>query len=362
MGNIYTDEALFEARIHPRAIASSLSKQRATRLHRAMVDILDTAIRLKGSSISDYVDADGAEGQFSAAASSVRARRRALRYLRDADPPDRGGAARDALLSEVPAKLRIWSATCAAAFIAGYIVYANHMCAAENRRGHGRRGGAFQQLVGVLSVCGRNDLRDGPTRMGNSSCASSPSRARISAFCSLRFPNPSPGSITIRARSTPAPTARCTDASRSCTDRAHHVFERRKLGPSFRRAAHVIDDQRRVMIGHGARQLRIERQAGRIVDDLSAMLQSLFRDRRFVGVHRNRHRQLAAQPLQHGNQPAQLFGFRNALGTGPRRFRADVDDVRALLFQFDGAGEGAVGIEILAAVGERIGRDVERRP
>src|SRR3984957_4791042 len=47
MGNIYTDEALFESRIHPRAIAASLSKDRATRLHRAMVDILATAIRLK---------------------------------------------------------------------------------------------------------------------------------------------------------------------------------------------------------------------------------------------------------------------------------------------------------------------------
>lgn len=64
MGNIYTDEALFEARIHPRAIASRLNKQRAARLHGAMVDILATAIRLKGSSISDYVDADGEKGSF----------------------------------------------------------------------------------------------------------------------------------------------------------------------------------------------------------------------------------------------------------------------------------------------------------
>lgn len=64
MGNIYTDEALYEARIHPRAIAASLSKDRARRLHRAMLDILATAIRLKGSSISDYVDADGQKGSF----------------------------------------------------------------------------------------------------------------------------------------------------------------------------------------------------------------------------------------------------------------------------------------------------------
>jgi formamidopyrimidine-DNA glycosylase len=64
MGNIYTDEALFEARIHPRANAASLSKDRASRLHGAMIDILATAIRLKGSSISDYVDADGERGSF----------------------------------------------------------------------------------------------------------------------------------------------------------------------------------------------------------------------------------------------------------------------------------------------------------
>lgn len=64
MGNIYADEALFEARIHPRAIAAALSKDRSGRLHSAMIDILTTAIRLKGSSISDYVDADGQRGSF----------------------------------------------------------------------------------------------------------------------------------------------------------------------------------------------------------------------------------------------------------------------------------------------------------
>ena len=64
MGNIYTDEALFQARIHPRAIASRLSRDRAGRLHRAMVDILSAAIALKGSSISDYVDSEGKKGSF----------------------------------------------------------------------------------------------------------------------------------------------------------------------------------------------------------------------------------------------------------------------------------------------------------
>lgn len=64
MGNIYTDEALFAARIHPKAIASRLSKTRATRLHAAMVNLLSLAIRHKGSSISDYVDSSGNKGSF----------------------------------------------------------------------------------------------------------------------------------------------------------------------------------------------------------------------------------------------------------------------------------------------------------
>jgi formamidopyrimidine-DNA glycosylase len=64
MGNIYTDEALFAARIHPKAIASRLSRERASRLHAAMLEILAAAVRHKGSSISDYVDAEGNRGGF----------------------------------------------------------------------------------------------------------------------------------------------------------------------------------------------------------------------------------------------------------------------------------------------------------
>jgi len=64
MGNIYTDEALFAAGIHPRALAARLSKPRAARLHAAMFDILTRAIEMKGSSISDYVDAEGRRGSF----------------------------------------------------------------------------------------------------------------------------------------------------------------------------------------------------------------------------------------------------------------------------------------------------------
>jgi formamidopyrimidine-DNA glycosylase len=64
LGNIYTDEALFRAGIHPLAVASRLRKDRAWRLHEAIIAVLTEAIAAGGSSISDYVDAQGRKGFF----------------------------------------------------------------------------------------------------------------------------------------------------------------------------------------------------------------------------------------------------------------------------------------------------------
>lgn len=64
VGNIYADESLFAARIHPKARASRLSKPRAEELHRQILAILELAIQHRGSSISNYVDADGACGDY----------------------------------------------------------------------------------------------------------------------------------------------------------------------------------------------------------------------------------------------------------------------------------------------------------
>ena len=64
IGNIYADESLFAAGIHPLAIAARLSKERAERLYTAIRGILAHAIELGGSSISDYVNAEGKRGWF----------------------------------------------------------------------------------------------------------------------------------------------------------------------------------------------------------------------------------------------------------------------------------------------------------
>jgi formamidopyrimidine-DNA glycosylase len=64
LGNIYADESLFRARLHPLAIASRLSPTRAARLFDAIREVLSAAIESGGSSISDYVDAAGQPGWF----------------------------------------------------------------------------------------------------------------------------------------------------------------------------------------------------------------------------------------------------------------------------------------------------------
>ena len=64
VGNIYADEALFRAGIRPRRRAASLTHDDLARLHKSLRRVLQEAIRLGGSSISDYVGADGEEGFF----------------------------------------------------------------------------------------------------------------------------------------------------------------------------------------------------------------------------------------------------------------------------------------------------------
>jgi formamidopyrimidine-DNA glycosylase len=64
MGNIYTDEALFRARIHPLARAERLGPARSARLHSAIQEVLAQAIATGGSSISNYVDGEGRQGSF----------------------------------------------------------------------------------------------------------------------------------------------------------------------------------------------------------------------------------------------------------------------------------------------------------
>lgn len=64
IGNIYADEILFEARLHPLTPASLLEEEELKGLWRAVRLVLRRAIRFRGSTIRNFKNADGREGSF----------------------------------------------------------------------------------------------------------------------------------------------------------------------------------------------------------------------------------------------------------------------------------------------------------
>lgn len=64
LGNIYADEALFEAGIHPQTPAGRIPRIQRRLLYRSIRKVLRRAVRLQGTSFRDYVDVDGNPGNF----------------------------------------------------------------------------------------------------------------------------------------------------------------------------------------------------------------------------------------------------------------------------------------------------------
>jgi len=64
VGNIYADESLWSAGIHPAKSGAKLKRKELTRLWQALQRILRKAIQMRGSSISDFVDAEGQPGDY----------------------------------------------------------------------------------------------------------------------------------------------------------------------------------------------------------------------------------------------------------------------------------------------------------
>ena len=64
VGNIYADEALFRARIHPLRPVGRLKRAQIAELRDAVVESLQAGIDAKGATIDDFRNADGAEGSF----------------------------------------------------------------------------------------------------------------------------------------------------------------------------------------------------------------------------------------------------------------------------------------------------------
>ncbi len=64
VGNIYASEALFHAGLRPETLASRISRARADRLHAAILQVLQNALDLGGSTLRDFANAHGEDGHF----------------------------------------------------------------------------------------------------------------------------------------------------------------------------------------------------------------------------------------------------------------------------------------------------------
>ncbi|WP_430612431.1 DNA-formamidopyrimidine glycosylase [Enterococcus sp. DIV0876] len=64
LGNIYVDEALWEAKLHPEQPANTLTSDEVVLLHAAIIDVLDRAVNAGGTTIRTYLNALGEAGKF----------------------------------------------------------------------------------------------------------------------------------------------------------------------------------------------------------------------------------------------------------------------------------------------------------
>jgi formamidopyrimidine-DNA glycosylase len=72
VGNIYADESLWGAKIHPSTLVRNLNDKEFKTLHRALVDVLNLSIAKGGSSNHTYVDAEGKKGSYMSFANVFR--------------------------------------------------------------------------------------------------------------------------------------------------------------------------------------------------------------------------------------------------------------------------------------------------
>ena len=64
LGNIYADEALHEAKIHPERLAPDLTSREASGLHKAIIEVISSGIKHRGTTFRDYVDGEGRSGSY----------------------------------------------------------------------------------------------------------------------------------------------------------------------------------------------------------------------------------------------------------------------------------------------------------
>ncbi|HXG11452.1 MAG TPA: bifunctional DNA-formamidopyrimidine glycosylase/DNA-(apurinic or apyrimidinic site) lyase [Gemmataceae bacterium] len=123
VGNIYADEALFEAGLHPARLGCDLTPEEAACLRRAIPTVLKRAIKKRGSSIRNYVSGSGVKGEYQnefrvygrtgepclrcrTPIARIRLAGRSTHFCPQCQPPTGGGASRNAVRKRAAARRR----------------------------------------------------------------------------------------------------------------------------------------------------------------------------------------------------------------------------------------------------------------
>ena len=106
LGNIYVAEALHRAGIHPARRPGACGRARLS-CSDAIRTVLEGGIARRGTTLRDYVDADGRSGDNARRAAGLRARGRALSALWRAHQTARRRRSRDVFLSGLPATVSV---------------------------------------------------------------------------------------------------------------------------------------------------------------------------------------------------------------------------------------------------------------
>src|SRR5262245_16765004 len=103
----------------------------------------------------------------------------------------------------------------------------------------------------------------------------------------------------------------------------------------------------------------IEAESTDVVNDLSSRLDSPASDAGAVGINGNRYSYAAREGFDHRQHSSHLFVLRNLFASRTAGLAADINNVGAFLLDFLAPGYSLLGVEVPAAIGKRIGRDVE---
>jgi hypothetical protein len=114
-----------------------------------------------------------------------------------------------------------------------------------------------------------------------------------------------------------------------------------------------------VLLGDDRPEFRVPAARADVVDDFGSLFKDSLGDRALPRIDGEGNLEAALQAAHDGKNAGQLDFRTDRRGTGPGRLASNIEEVGALGLQFQRAIECGLGIEVDAAIGKRIGRDVE---